>query len=114
MGVDIAQNSLRHLVSERIPSLYRADPTAPRRVERLICADLCEDDLASSILSTHEWSLEQSGRGKQGLPQSMWSDKVPLTPEDLFDIVSAQFSIHYMFRSEQTVRHFLKQVSKII
>ena len=96
VGVDIAYNSLAHFALERIPSLRH--PKDKFTVSKLICADLCQESLISSVLNTHEWS--PSG-------ESIWEYKVPFANNEkmeLFDIVSAQFSIHYMFRTKQTGR----------
>jgi hypothetical protein len=41
-----------------------------------------------------------------------WTQRVPLTEADTFDIASCQFAIHYMFQSAAKAHHFFAQVSR--
>ena len=40
-----------------------------------------------------------------------WSRKIPLSRDDLFDIASCQFAMHYMFQSVQKARNFFREIS---
>ncbi len=99
VGVDIALNSLKHFVNERL-SAYTKEKY---KFTKLICADIGTESLTSSTLHMHTW--DSSGNSK-------WYDGIPLTINDKFDLVSCQFAVHYMFQSRQKAKHFLQEVSR--
>ena len=99
VGVDIALNSLKHFVNERL-SAYTKEKY---KFTKLICADIGTESLTSSTLHMHTWD---------GSGNSKWHDGIPLTINDKFDLVSCQFAVHYMFQSRQKAKHFLQEVSR--
>jgi SAM-dependent methyltransferase len=99
VGVDIAFNSLKHFVNERL-SAYNKEKY---KFTKLICADIGSESLISSTLHVHTWDSSGS---------SQWCDAIPLTVNDKFDLVSCQFAFHYMFQSRQKAKHFLDEVSR--
>jgi SAM-dependent methyltransferase len=56
----------------------------------------------------------QIGNGNQSLSleNSNWEEKVPMTSEDLFDVASCQFALHYMFQTIERADHFFSEVAR--
>lgn len=104
VGVDIAINSLKDFVEDRL--LPRKE-IERMKVYKLICMDLNRDSFVSSLLPTHLWNTRNHS--------SEWKEspgEIPLSPEDNFDLISCQFAWHYMFESEATVHHMLSELSR--
>lgn len=124
VGADIAENSLRDFVDNRLLDLVT--PEAERRafkeedrakVQLLVVADLAAHSLsladdadadAAPLLCfdwTNKWHSRPSGRVL--LP--------PAAPHEedarVFDVVSCQFAMHYMCRARQSFALFLRQLS---
>lgn len=109
VGVDIAINSVKQLVGERLP----ADPQQAKKVTHVVCADLGKDSLTKTALPTHTWGHDNGGNGNgKGTGEGLWKDRVPLTEHDLFDIVSCQFAVHYMFQHRKNADHFFEEVAR--
>lgn len=123
VGVDIAENSLRHFIEERLlPSARTAAAHAARqraaaagrsfnagdhlKVTHLVCADIGTESLTRSELEYHTWS-----RNAYDCFDGHWQRNVPLSLDDKFDIASCQFAIHYMFQTEEKAHHFFTEVS---
>ena len=126
VGVDIAVESLKQFVNERLLTLkdkrrdYRGGGGGngsggggmqKMKVTHLIEADLGVDSLISSQLETHTWNVINLNPNTSEIT-SNWEKKVPLTTDDLFDIVSCQFAMHYMFQSEIKANHFFAEISR--
>jgi mRNA (guanine-N7-)-methyltransferase len=94
--VDIAGGSLKDFV-ERMES---KGERSKNKIDKLICADSAED-LCQGTFSTFNMS-EGSWRNCTG----------PLNTRDLFDIISCQFSMHYMFESRERAGKFFDNISK--
>lgn len=43
---------------------------------------------------------------------SDWNVKVPLSLTDLFDVISCQFAMHYMFENKDSTNHFFEEISR--
>lgn len=122
VGADIAENSLRDFVDNRLLDLVT--PEAERRafkeedrakVQLLVVADLAAhslalpDDADAAPLLCFDWTNKWHSRpsGRVLLP--------PAAPQEedarVFDVVSCQFAMHYMCRSQRSFAFFLRQLS---
>lgn len=104
VGVDIAQNSLVKFVGRLTENKGRVAMT---RVTHLIHADIGSESLGSSSLPVHTWKTDA-----QGNTSGVWSNAVPLTDADVFDVASCQFAMHYMFQSEAKAHHLFDEISR--
>lgn len=70
VGVDIAVDSLKHFVDERLlmPSI---SDSQRRKVTHLVSADMGKDSLTSSTLATHTW-----------VPESQWDNRYGVVLSD--------------------------------
>jgi hypothetical protein len=92
VGVDIADNSLRNLLDDRLANLPENQQNT---VTHLIVADLGRDVLTQSRLKT----FDRAAAARSGRSGALrWESRVPLSEEDQFDIISCQFAMHYMFQ----------------
>lgn len=104
VGVDIAQNSLVKFVGRLQESRGRLDL---RKVTHLIHADIGTASLGKDELPVHTWLTNNS----DGAVSSKWNNEIPLKPNDIFDIASCQFAMHYMFQSSTKAHHFFEEIS---
>ena len=111
-GVDIAPRALEDYCDNRvIPYLKGASSArSPITVNLLVCADMTKDDLVSDQLPCIVVP--------QCNDRAEWSEIVPmdscgLTP-NIFDIISIQFSFHYMCQSTATLHHFFDQMAQLL
>jgi SAM-dependent methyltransferase len=98
VGVDIAKKSL-----EDFADRVRDDPKVDK-IDRLICADMGQDDLDESSLNTYvireaKWGLLSGCLNKD-------------TAGDTFDVASCQFAMHYMFQTPERASHFFSNLSR--
>lgn len=69
VGVDIAVDSLKHFVEERL--LMSSNTDAQRqKVSHLVSADMGRDSLSSSTLATHTWVKES-----ESTLRSVWDER---------------------------------------
>jgi SAM-dependent methyltransferase len=127
-GIDIAENSIKEFVERLMKNNDRA------KVKKLMVGNLNHDSLTGSQLLTHQWI-----NGKEEFDffflffifnfsviifnffvffirfagiQSDWKRIIPLqSSSDVFDIISCQFAMHYMFENRSTTEHFFKEIS---
>lgn len=72
VGVDIAVDSLKHFVEERL--LMPSNTDAQRqKVSHLVSADMGRDSLSSSTLATHTWVKEP-----ESTLRSVWDERYGL------------------------------------
>ncbi|GBG26906.1 mRNA cap guanine-N7 methyltransferase [Hondaea fermentalgiana] len=107
VGVDIARNSLDDAVS-------RLDAMASKRPNfsiRYVEADLGQHFLNAEANSEEDFRLlEQWDNQSQ-----TWSKKPPsqtLSMSDSFDLVTMQFSMHYMFQNYERASHFFSTLGR--
>ncbi|CAM9147839.1 unnamed protein product [Choristocarpus tenellus] len=103
---DIAYGSLEHLI-ERMKGDHLLVDRWRKTPVLLFEADLGKHDAQRDILKVWKSSWTSSN-GLEGT----WENAVPLSNEDIFDVVSMQFALHYMAQTEERMRHFLHQVSR--
>ncbi|GMF51753.1 unnamed protein product [Phytophthora fragariaefolia] len=107
VGVDIAQKSLEDAV-ERYTSFSRGGRGGGDRDKKKTEVQFIQGDLGVVDLlrdEMHCWS-EQEG----------WHDAVPLSSSAIgnFNIVSVQFSFHYMFGDDQRANRFFSTVHELL
>ena len=100
MGVDIARTSLNDAVDRFSKKKQGRDFHV-----RFVHADLTEHHLKGTPRPC--W-------GPHLAPSAEWPDELPLLERTVFDIVSMQFAIHYMFQDEGKCAKFFKEVSSVM
>jgi hypothetical protein len=102
VGVDIADVSLKEVVKRISEQKGRNNRGAFKTNVRLSCVDLGKDDMVGHT-STHlsSWSQEKG-----------WHNGPALNSNDLFDVVTMQFALHYMFQSSSRLKQFFVSWSK--
>ena len=102
VGVDIAQGSLEDFVSR----LQGFGGTFPKSLN-LCCADLGSTSLFKVAVPTYEMKPGSAG---------LWRTAIPLSSghRNVFDVISCQFALHYMFQSKERAEFFFSQVAELL
>lgn len=101
VGVDIAKVSLVDFI-DRIKEEKRRNTRV-----KLVHANMSIHSLWNDVLPTLDSCFEA-----ERFVGSEWKTSKPLEGNNLFNIVSCQFAMHYFFRNRSTALHFLSEVSK--
>lgn len=96
VGVDIAQKSLEDAVERFSGNAQHRDLDVA-----FVQGDLGRVSLTEDVL--HCWSRDAG-----------WHDAVPLQERGFFNVVSIQFSFHYMFGEEQRANRFFRTVHELL
>jgi hypothetical protein len=71
VGVDIAIDSLKHFVDERLITAS-VDVVQRKKISHLVSADMGKDSLTSTLLETHTWIPNPNG----GEIESKWDSRL--------------------------------------
>lgn len=95
VGVDIAHEALNDFILNRLEQHKHKS-----KVSKLITADMGKDCLSSTALPTYI------------MKEKAWKNVLPLAEDQVFDVISCQFAMHYMFQSSDRAKHFFNQIQK--
>jgi len=108
VGVDIARKSLDDAIA-RVDNLSDRDkPTFPMK---FVVADLGQHHLSTTAGSAED----VSGLDQWDSETALWERRPPsstLKVDMFFDLVSMQFSLHYMFQNRDRADHFFSMIGR--